>query len=227
MCGILGLTSTSNLSGRQGVFKKANDSIAYRGPDADGFLAYDNQKKTFTSGPSVLDQNRIKVLFGHRRLAIIELTSAGLQPMIDEALGLAITFNGEIYNYKEIQQELKQKGYQFQSNSDTEVILKAYAHWGRNCVHHFHGMWAFSIIDKNTESKIDITFKITKMQFQLLIDMIENDDDINENHIIVPSEYVDISYPIIKHFVQSLENDLNKCECNEKIIKTILIKLAM
>ncbi|MEN6444934.1 MAG: asparagine synthase (glutamine-hydrolyzing), partial [Candidatus Cloacimonas sp.] len=86
---------------------------------------------------------------GFRRLSILELKPIGHQPMFDRELGIAICFNGEIYNYLELREELKAKGYKFFSNSDTEVIIKAYHFWGENCVQHFNGMWAFSLWDEN------------------------------------------------------------------------------
>ncbi len=98
-----------------------------RGPDASG---------TFASG---------RVAFGHRRLRIIDLSDASSQPMTDETLGLAIVYNGAIYNYRELRAELQAKGYRFFSQGDTEVILKAYHAWGDSCVNRFNGMFAFAI----------------------------------------------------------------------------------
>ena len=102
--------------------------IAHRGPDSSGSYLYKN------------------IAFGHRRLSILDLSSSGHQPMkyLDD---LVITYNGEIYNFIEIREELIQKGYIFDSNSDTEVILKAYHCWGKTCVNYFNGMWSFSILD--------------------------------------------------------------------------------
>jgi asparagine synthase (glutamine-hydrolysing) len=103
-----------------------------RGPDADG---------TFS-------QNG--VAFGHRRLSIIDLDATSQQPMIDPELGLAIVFNGCIYNYRELRGKLSAKGYRFFSQGDTEVILKAYAEWGPRCVDRFYGMFAFAIWERNS-----------------------------------------------------------------------------
>jgi asparagine synthase (glutamine-hydrolysing) len=103
-----------------------------RGPDAGGSFM----------------QNR--VAFGHRRLSIIDLAAASQQPMVDPLLGLAIVFNGCIYNYRELRGELVAKGYQFFSQGDTEVILKAYAEWGPRCVERFYGMFAFAIWERNS-----------------------------------------------------------------------------
>ena len=103
-----------------------------RGPDAGG---------TFS-------QNRIA--FGHRRLSIIDLAAASQQPMIDPELGLAIVFNGCIYNFRELRSELIAKGYRFFSQGDTEVILKAYAEWGPRCVERFYGMFAFALWERDS-----------------------------------------------------------------------------
>ena len=85
---------------------------------------------------------------GHRRLAILDLSVSGSQPMADDTNQFVITFNGEIYNYLEVQIELKQMGVVFHSHSDTEVILEAYKRWGAGCLSRFNGMFAFSIFDR-------------------------------------------------------------------------------
>ncbi len=87
------------------------------------------------------------IILGHRRLKIIDLTEASAQPMVDKRLGLAIVFNGAIYNYRELRAELEGKGYEFSSQGDTEVILKSYHAWGRECVKRFNGMFAFAVTD--------------------------------------------------------------------------------
>jgi len=105
------------------------DAVAHRGPDGQG---------AYCDGP---------VGLGHRRLAIIDLTDDGAQPMTEAETGAVIVFNGEIYNYLELREELGAKGYAFRSQSDTEVILAAYREWGPDCVRRFNGMWAFAIHD--------------------------------------------------------------------------------
>ncbi len=87
------------------------------------------------------------IQFGHRRLAIIDLSERGNQPMHDEKLGLTIVFNGAIYNYPQLRRQFIQQGYDFQSDGDTEVILKAYAKWGAHCPTYLDGMFAFAIWD--------------------------------------------------------------------------------
>jgi asparagine synthase (glutamine-hydrolysing) len=108
------------------------DPLTPRGPDGTGLWA---------QGP---------VALGHRRLAIIDLSEAGAQPMVDSDLGLTVAFNGCIYNYPALRAELVAAGYRFFSTSDTEVVLKAYHHWGTRCVEHFAGMFAFAIAERKT-----------------------------------------------------------------------------
>ncbi|OBJ42032.1 N-acetylglutaminylglutamine amidotransferase [Mycobacterium colombiense] len=91
-----------------------------------------------------------RVALGHRRLKIIDLTEAGAQPMVDSELGLSLAWNGCIYNYKELRQELSGYGYRFFSHSDTEVLIKAYHRWGDDFVSHLFGMFAFAIIERDS-----------------------------------------------------------------------------
>ena len=103
-----------------------------RGPDAAG----------------VWSQGRVAL--GHRRLKIIDLSEAGAQPMVDSDLGLSIAWNGCIYNYQQLRDELHGHGYRFFSTSDTEVLLKGYHHWGDRFVDHLHGMFAFAIVERDS-----------------------------------------------------------------------------
>ncbi len=131
MCGICGeLTFNGDTAGR--CIAAMTERMRPRGPDAGGAFMQD------------------RVAFGHRRLSIIDLASASQQPMVDPQLGLAIVFNGCIYNYRELRSELAAKGYKFFSQGDTETILKAYAEWGPRCVERFHGMFAFAIWERNS-----------------------------------------------------------------------------
>lgn len=91
-----------------------------------------------------------RVALGHRRLKIIDLTEAGGQPMVDPELGLAVAWNGCIYNYKQLRRELSEQGYRFFSHSDTEVLLKAYHHWGDRFVERLYGMFAFAIVERDS-----------------------------------------------------------------------------
>jgi len=132
MCGIAGYIQYNSESDK-GTITAMTDPISHRGPDSSGSAIFQDGHGAF-------------IALGHRRLSIIDLSSAGHQPM--EKGDYTITFNGEIYNYKELQSELKNAGHRFTTNSDTEVILKAYEVWGEKCVLHFTGMFAFTIYDK-------------------------------------------------------------------------------
>jgi len=108
------------------------EAMAPRGPDAAG----------------VWSQGRVAL--GHRRLKIIDLSEAGAQPMVDADLGLTVCWNGCIYNYKQLRRELSEHGYRFFSHSDTEVLLKAYHHWGDRFVDRLYGMFAFAIVERDS-----------------------------------------------------------------------------
>jgi len=131
MCGICGEV-TFDGSAAGGCIAAMTEQMHARGPDAGGAFMQD------------------RVAFGHRRLSIIDLAAASQQPMVDPQLGLAIVFNGCIYNYRQLRSELTAKGYRFFSQGDTEVILKAYAEWGPRCVERFNGMFAFAIWERNS-----------------------------------------------------------------------------
>jgi asparagine synthase (glutamine-hydrolysing) len=131
MCGICGELTFDGSAAGAGIAAMVG-SMQPRGPDAGGAFMQD------------------RVALGHRRLRIIDLASASQQPMIDSQLGLAIVFNGCIYNYRELRDELSAKGHRFFSQGDTEVILKAYAEWGPHCVERFYGMFAFAIWERNS-----------------------------------------------------------------------------
>lgn len=131
MCGISGIIDLSTRQIPAGRIKKMNDLVSHRGPDGEGFYFDDF------------------LALGHRRLSIIDLSSAGKQPMVYDSESLILTFNGEIYNYIEVRNELIKNGYTFSSATDSEVVLAAYKQWGRSCVTRFNGMWAICIYDKN------------------------------------------------------------------------------
>ena len=129
MCGIAGIIDSSlSRDQGEGLLTKMLETIRHRGPD---------------NSSQWID---MPVLLGHDRLSIIDLSDTANQPM--EFDGLIIVYNGEVYNYLELRDELIKKGYRFRSNSDTEVVLAAYKEWGSDCVKRFVGMWAFAIWDK-------------------------------------------------------------------------------
>jgi len=134
MCGIAGIIGTLS-PGTLDALRRTIGSMSHRGPDGDGFLV--------CAGA----QQGTGAALAHRRLAIIDLSDDGRQPMTDPATGNSISFNGEIYNYQELRAELARLGHRFRTRTDTEVILKAYAQWGGACVERLRGMFAFTIWD--------------------------------------------------------------------------------
>jgi asparagine synthase (glutamine-hydrolysing) len=146
MCGIAGIISNKNL--RLSDIKNINDAIVHRGPDGEGYaisknVEIDQDLAGLISFVAPLDTN---VILSHRRLSIVDLSTLGHQPMEYKNRYL-ITYNGEIYNYLELREELKGLGYEFRSQTDTEVILAAYDAWGSNCLNRFNGMWSFLVVD--------------------------------------------------------------------------------
>ncbi len=165
MCGIAGiiLKQKSDLNIPETVLKLSR-AIKHRGPDGEGVItisptqitsyktdhspSFSNTLSNYIPKQNLnLSENNCTAAFAHRRLSIIDLSEAGHQPMCCKDAKIWITFNGEIYNYIELKEELKNKGYGFVSETDTEVVLNAYKHWGKNCVEKFNGMWAFCIYD--------------------------------------------------------------------------------
>lgn len=130
MCGVTGVVSPKRVT-QVDALEKATVSLSHRGPDAQG----------------IWWSNCGRIGFGHRRLSIIDLTSGGGQPMQGKNSGCTITFNGEIYNFPLLRDHLSSKGFQFDSHSDTEVLLASYEHWGEDCLDHVDGMFAFAIFD--------------------------------------------------------------------------------
>lgn len=129
MCGLAGIFRTESEPVPSGLIDAMVATLRHRGPDGEGSY--------FAPG----------IAFGHTRLAIIDLTAASDQPIVDEQAGLAMVFNGEIYNYLELRSELKGLGFAFRSNGDGEVLLRAYEAWGIDCLGRLNGMFAFAIWD--------------------------------------------------------------------------------
>ena len=136
MCGIVGSIGQHHISDE--VIANLLDKIKHRGPDSNGYSQY-------------YSHSLGNIFFGHTRLSILDLSDNGAQPMIGKDSDIHIIFNGEIYNFKEIKNELYKKGYHFKSNSDTEVIIYAYKEWGIDCVSKFIGMFAFALFDQSLD----------------------------------------------------------------------------
>lgn len=137
MCGILGVASGSTLPNFEN-FSSILDMMSHRGPDASGEY-YSNCNK---------------VILGHKRLSIVELSKLGSQPMFNDNESISLVFNGEIYNHNELREELISLGFTFRGRSDTEVIIKSYECWGDNCIRRFNGPFAFVLYDKDQEKII-------------------------------------------------------------------------
>jgi len=131
MCGIAGIVRFDGRPADSALVERMSALLAHRGPDGRG---------TLVEGP---------VGLAHRRLAIIDLSDEGCQPMTSADGAFTVVFNGEIFNYLELRRELEETGRTFRTQTDTEVILAAYAAWGRDCLRRFNGMWAFAMYDRN------------------------------------------------------------------------------
>jgi asparagine synthase (glutamine-hydrolysing) len=134
MCGITGLINLSGAPVSPVILQKMTDAIAHRGPDAEGHWIEGN------------------VGLGHRRLSIIDLSPAGHQPMISTDHRYVLSYNGEIYNFRELRAELEAEGYWFRSKTDSEVVLHALAHWGTDALLKFNGMFALALWDRKEKT---------------------------------------------------------------------------
>ncbi|MEE2035271.1 N-acetylglutaminylglutamine amidotransferase, partial [Rhodococcus chondri] len=136
MCGVCGEIRFDGTEPDVAAVAAMTEAMHPRGPDGAG---------VFVQGTTAL---------GHRRLSIIDLSTRGAQPMIDTELRLALVFNGCLYNYRQLRTQLQNSGYRFFSTSDSEVVLKAFHHWGSYCVDHFVGMFAFAVTDLDNGSLV-------------------------------------------------------------------------
>jgi asparagine synthase (glutamine-hydrolysing) len=134
MCGITGILNANGEPASTVILRRMTDAIAHRGPDGEGF---------YVDG---------FVGLGHRRLAIVDLSPAGHQPMVSADGNVVLIYNGEIYNFNEIRLTLEAKGHHFRSRTDSEVILNAWIEWGEDSVFRFNGMFAFAVWDKREQS---------------------------------------------------------------------------
>lgn len=165
MCGISAIFSPKPINGLIGIISSMNDTIRHRGPDDEGMVLFSTDKATGIYGgvdtpervfnssyPWCPKSNRMEskpaiAALGHRRLSIIDLSPAGHQPMSSEDSSLWISYNGEVYNYIELRQELEGLGYRFKTKTDTEVVLKAFQEWGKKAFCRMNGMFAFVLYD--------------------------------------------------------------------------------
>ena len=134
MCGIVGLINLNSVAVAPPILKRMTDEIAHRGPDGEGHWIEGN------------------VGLGHRRLAILDLSPAGHQPMVSADHRFVLTYNGEIYNFRELRAELQAIGYWFRSKTDSEVVLYALAEWGVQALDRFNGMFALALWDRKSQT---------------------------------------------------------------------------
>ncbi|MDY0930016.1 asparagine synthase (glutamine-hydrolyzing) [Chryseobacterium sp. CFBP8996] len=163
MCGICGYYSFRKEISSKNILEM-NNAIRHRGPDDEGFWISNGSKgESFSGNDStqkikktfpVLNEFSSKIALGFRRLSILDLSEKGHQPMLSDNEKITITFNGEIYNFKKIRKELEALGYDFKSNSDTEVILKSYEEWGTEMFPRFDGMFAIALVDLEKQKLI-------------------------------------------------------------------------
>ncbi len=191
MCGILGQINFKKLSVDKDKFKESLNLQEHRGPD-DSDIHIDE-----------------KFIFGHRRLSIIDLDSHAKQPMISHCGNYVLVFNGEIYNYQEIREELEKKNYKFHTSSDTEVLLNSFIEYGIDCIQQFIGMFAFAIYDKNKDETYIVRDRLgvkplyfyhdnEKFIFSSEVKSILNLSDMKrELNINAVSSYMSFRYPIL------------------------------
>jgi len=141
MCGICGIISYDGVPVREELVRKMCQAFACRGPDDEGVYTFDQR---------IGQGEKISIGIGHKRLSIIDLSASGHQPMSNEDGSIWITYNGEIYNFKEQRIELQRKGHALKSHTDTEIILHLYEEEGPQCVHRLNGMFSFALWDKKT-----------------------------------------------------------------------------
>ena len=163
MCGIAGIIDLDRKPVEPWLLLAMNQAIGHRGPDDEGYLFIDQVSSEFRRYSGLTSPGDIRSRFpllssdqtadgfniglGHRRFSIIDLSSAGHQPFVDQSNEYCVAFNGEIYNYVEIRDELAAHGVTFETRSDTEVLLAAYKHWGTGCFERINGFWAIALYD--------------------------------------------------------------------------------
>ena len=150
MCGIFGFwVREENRAFNASLLRSGTQSLAHRGPDSHGFVGWTADQRCLRD--KQLGSQLLTLGLGHTRLAILDLSPAGDQPMKGRD-GTWITYNGEIYNYRELGKELRSLGFRSSTQTDTEIILNAYEAWGEDCISRFNGMWAFVLYDPHKGS---------------------------------------------------------------------------
>ena len=184
MCGIVGFINLDGSPASKTILKKMTDGIYHRGPDGEGHWVKDN------------------VAIGHRRLSIIDLSNAGYQPMSSKDGRYILSYNGEIYNFKELRSILKTKGYTFNSKTDTEVVLLSLVHWGIEALNKFNGMFAFAFYD-NFKKELTIArdrYGIKPLYYSL-IDKVFSFGSEQKSIILQPSFSKQIDLPALMEYL--------------------------
>ena len=211
MCGILSYYSKSKITFNElQNFKNSLKSIKHRGPDGEGIVLINSESGNykivntfdtpfeFSSKTDFNQNDDFNLILGHRRLKILDLSNKAHQPMNFNKFWL--TYNGEIYNYLEIRNELKHVGYEFITSSDTEVLLKAYDYWGVKCLEKFNGMWSFvlwdgnkkEIIISNDRFGIKPLYKYSSQKIQIFFSEIKQIKSFKKEHITLNQKNCDL-----------------------------------
>jgi len=235
MCGITGFFSYKNKIDTKKYYK-AHLKITHRGPDDEGFIYKNGNNQIeylkgndtideLQDGTHIVEKEPSNLILGHRRLSIIDLTSNGHQPYNYKQLSLV--YNGEIYNYIELRDELKELGYGFETDSDTEVFLKAYHCWGVEAFNKFNGMWASAIYDenKNTILLIRDRFGIKPLYYSLVDDNLIFGSEIKFVSSFMDKLYVNeqmvyeyLRFNHLDHTNQTLFKDILQLEPNSYMV---------
>ena len=235
MCGITGFFSYKNRCNTKKYYE-AHKKIAHRGPDDEGFLyKNENNKIEYLIGDDSIEEFKDRALIyskepssfilGHRRLSIIDLSSHGHQPFVYK--NLSLVYNGEIYNYIELRDELIELGYSFETDSDTEIFLKAYHYWGVESFNKFNGMWASAIYDedRNTILLTRDRFGIKPLYYSLVDDNLIFGSEIKFVSSFIDKLYANeemvyeyLRFNYIDHTNQTLFKDILQLEPNSYMV---------
>lgn len=231
MCGIDGFFSEVDTVDSK-HFYDAHLLLAHRGPDDEGFLVGslddvlqcrgDDTIADRANLPHICDVGHARVILGHRRLSVLDLTASGHQPMLSHDGRYAIVYNGEVFNYRELRQELRSYGYEFLGTSDTEVVLAAFQEWGTDSFSRFNGMWALAIWDMRENRLIlsrdrfgikPLYYSVKKgaivfaSEMKFIMELVEDSFDPNPD---AAAEYVD--WARVSHSQQTFWKDIEELE---------------
>lgn len=231
MCGIFGLINKGGVNVDHLI--KSTDLIKYRGPDDSGFMLYngidspvmysgrDTTSHSITQhGLTPIPDANFKLGFGHRRLSILDVSPLGHQPMVFG--DLTLVFNGEIYNYLEIRNELENQGMVFKTGSDTEVILQSWHHWGDKCLDRFNGMFAFLLLDskRNKLFVVRDRFGVKPLYFSVKSGYVAFSSEVKQLRLLNEYQFVlndhiafdYLKYGFLDHEADTFEKSINQIQ---------------